>query len=202
MVTVDLVGFSSVLDFFFAINSGLGIVINPLKIQYPSHTSQGRHSCEAKIEKKRAVAPKNFGKYTGYHGIFRKFTGETIFLFFTDALRNTETVSVKLGRACLQRRRKVCDWLLRVFPSFRLQFIPQCGNMLFMETPQTPSEKMQVYRRRLRDSGLRPVQIWVPDTRDPGFSKLVKKEIASLSNKQERDALTFIEQASDVDGWQ
>ena len=32
-------------------------------------------------------------------------------------------------------------------------------------------QKVQNYRDRMRASGLRPVQIWVPDTRTSGFAK-------------------------------
>ncbi|MDO8274516.1 MAG: antitoxin MazE family protein, partial [Serpentinimonas sp.] len=36
--------------------------------------------------------------------------------------------------------------------------------------PQTLNERVQKYREGLRRAGLRPVQIWVPDTRAPGFA--------------------------------
>lgn len=61
---------------------------------------------------------------------------------------------------------------------------------------------MARYRQRLRDEGLRPVQIWVPDTRNPSFLKQLKQDVASLSHPHEKKALEFIEQASDFDGWQ
>ena len=32
-----------------------------------------------------------------------------------------------------------------------------------------PSKRMASYRQRMRAAGLRPVQIWVPDSRDPNF---------------------------------
>jgi len=36
--------------------------------------------------------------------------------------------------------------------------------------PQSPAaRRMADYRRRMRAAGLRPVQIWVPDTRNPAF---------------------------------
>ncbi|HUN01201.1 MAG TPA: antitoxin MazE family protein [Halothiobacillus sp.] len=35
----------------------------------------------------------------------------------------------------------------------------------------TTTERVKKYRTGLRASGLRPVQIWVPDTRSPGFSQ-------------------------------
>ena len=33
--------------------------------------------------------------------------------------------------------------------------------------PKTPQQRMQARRKRLRAQGLRPVQHWVPDLRDP-----------------------------------
>lgn len=42
-------------------------------------------------------------------------------------------------------------------------------------TPLTPGEKMHQYRERLRASGLRPMQIWVPDTRARGFAQEVQR---------------------------
>jgi hypothetical protein len=38
------------------------------------------------------------------------------------------------------------------------------------KTNLTPQEKQSRYCRRLRRKGLRPVQIWVPDTRAAGFA--------------------------------
>jgi hypothetical protein len=33
-----------------------------------------------------------------------------------------------------------------------------------------PRQKVQAHRERLRRQGLRPIQVWVPDTRSPGFA--------------------------------
>lgn len=70
------------------------------------------------------------------------------------------------------------------------------------EIPQTPTERTSRYRQRLREEGLRPVQLWVPDIRRPAFCATLKKEMASLNAKHEQEALSFIEAASDLDGWQ
>lgn len=70
------------------------------------------------------------------------------------------------------------------------------------ETPSTPADKMTRYRHRLREQGLRPVQLWVPDIRDPAFVARVQKEVSSLSKARESDALAFIESAADLDRWQ
>jgi hypothetical protein len=36
--------------------------------------------------------------------------------------------------------------------------------------------KVSAYRRRLRDQGLRPVQLWVPDLRDPEIRRQLEEE--------------------------
>jgi hypothetical protein len=37
-------------------------------------------------------------------------------------------------------------------------------------------ERVGAHRDRLRAQGLRPIQIWVPDTRAPGFAKEVRRQ--------------------------
>jgi hypothetical protein len=64
---------------------------------------------------------------------------------------------------------------------------------------KTPTGKMQNYRMRLRKRGLRPVQIWVPDSRHPKFAAELTRQVASLSAADETDALNFIEKASGTD---
>ena len=64
------------------------------------------------------------------------------------------------------------------------------------------SEKMRRYRERLRSAGLRPVQMWVPDTGAPGFAEEARRQSVLVSRGAgEREALDFIEAAADVDGW-
>jgi hypothetical protein len=36
--------------------------------------------------------------------------------------------------------------------------------------PMTSRQKVQAHRKRLRRQGLRPIQVWVPDTRSPMFA--------------------------------
>ena len=62
--------------------------------------------------------------------------------------------------------------------------------------PKRAKSKMQRYRERLRASGLRPVQIWVPDTRAPGFAAEVRAQSLRVSrHRSDREALDFIEAA-------
>ena len=66
-------------------------------------------------------------------------------------------------------------------------------------TPKPPHKKMQDYRTRLRAAGLRPVQIWVPDTRTAHFAKEARRQSLLVSRqKSEEDILDFIETVADL----
>ncbi|HWZ67422.1 MAG TPA: antitoxin MazE family protein [Stellaceae bacterium] len=39
-----------------------------------------------------------------------------------------------------------------------------------LQSSSPSRDKVRAYRERLRRQGLRPVQIWVPDVRSPGFA--------------------------------
>ena len=42
--------------------------------------------------------------------------------------------------------------------------------------PATSRQKVQAHRERLRAQGLRPIQIWVPDTRSPKFAAQASRQ--------------------------
>lgn len=64
------------------------------------------------------------------------------------------------------------------------------------------SDRVQKYRDKLRKSGLRPVQIWVPDTRQPGFEMECRRQSALMKGDvQDKDVLEFMEQVADREGW-
>ena len=68
--------------------------------------------------------------------------------------------------------------------------------------PQSISVRVQKHRDGLRASGLRPIQIWVPDTRKRGFKKECHRQSHLLQNDpQERDILKQISSVSDDTGW-
>jgi len=72
-----------------------------------------------------------------------------------------------------------------------------------MEKAVRSRQKMQRYRERLRRAGLRPVQVWVPDTSAPGFAEEARRQSLLVSRSpDEQAALDFIEAAADTDGWQ
>jgi len=64
---------------------------------------------------------------------------------------------------------------------------------------------VQQHRSRLRAKGLRPVQLWLPDTRSPGFAAQVAHDIAVLAKLSPEDEamLDAFEQfaAEDLQAW-
>ena len=59
---------------------------------------------------------------------------------------------------------------------------------------QSAAAKMKAYRARLRKAGLRPVQLWVPDTRKPGFAAEARRQSRLLARSlRARDEMDFVE---------
>jgi hypothetical protein len=70
-----------------------------------------------------------------------------------------------------------------------------------MATPG--SKRVRKHRESLRASGLRPVQIWVPDTRREGFAEECRRQSRLVSrDPQEAEVLEWIENVSDTEGWE
>ena len=64
--------------------------------------------------------------------------------------------------------------------------------------------RVQRHRDALRMAGLRPVQIWVPDTRRPGFAKECRRQsrLVAQADVADTDMQHFMDEAlSGVDGW-
>ena len=64
--------------------------------------------------------------------------------------------------------------------------------------------RVQKRRDALRLAGLRPVQIWVPDTRRPDFAVECKRQskLASQADVADLEMLGFMDaMLEDVDGW-
>ena len=63
--------------------------------------------------------------------------------------------------------------------------------------PKSSRDKVRAHRARLRAEGLRPVQIWVPDTRSPEFAKQAHREsLAIAMSTHEADDQAFIDAIS------
>jgi hypothetical protein len=69
--------------------------------------------------------------------------------------------------------------------------------------PTSLPDRVRRYRVGLRAAGLRPVQIWVPDTRREGFAEECRRQSLLLrDDSQEREVLDWLEAAADREGWQ
>ena len=69
---------------------------------------------------------------------------------------------------------------------------------------QTVRQRVQSYRDRLRAAGLRPVQIWVPDTRRPNFVDECRRQsrLVAHADMADTEMQRFMDEAlEDVDGW-
>jgi hypothetical protein len=65
------------------------------------------------------------------------------------------------------------------------------------------SARVQKHRQALRAAGLRPIQIWVPDTRRRGFAAECRRQSILLRDDlHERDTLNWLGQVADRDDWQ
>lgn len=49
------------------------------------------------------------------------------------------------------------------------------------ESPAKSTERMASYRQRMREAGLRPVQIWAPDTRSPDFVETCRRQARAIA---------------------
>ncbi|WP_045216033.1 antitoxin MazE family protein [Desulfonatronovibrio magnus] len=68
--------------------------------------------------------------------------------------------------------------------------------------PLSIRQRVQKHREKLKQSGLRPVQIWVPDTRKEDFAEECRRQSLMIADdSQEKEILDWIEDVSDVRGW-
>ena len=59
------------------------------------------------------------------------------------------------------------------------------------------AERSRRYRERMRARGLRRVELWLPDTRAPGFAEEIRRQCLAISQSEgEAEALEFIEQTA------
>jgi hypothetical protein len=49
------------------------------------------------------------------------------------------------------------------------------------------NSRVQAHRDRLREQGLRPIQLWVPDTRNPQFQEEAHRQSLALANSPHED---------------
>ncbi len=76
------------------------------------------------------------------------------------------------------------------------------GGIYIMATPI--AERVQKRRAALRKAGLRPIQLWVPDTRRPEFADECRRQskLAAQADMADIELLDFMDNAlADVEGW-
>ena len=70
--------------------------------------------------------------------------------------------------------------------------------MASASSPKSSRVKVREHRERLREQGLRPIQIWVPDVRSPAFrSEAHRQSLAIATSPQAHDDQAFIDAVSD-----
>jgi hypothetical protein len=65
-------------------------------------------------------------------------------------------------------------------------------------------ERVQKRRSALRNAGLRPIQLWVPDTHKPGFEAECcrQSQLAAKTDAADKELLNFMDEVLlDVNGW-
>ena len=70
--------------------------------------------------------------------------------------------------------------------------------MASASSPKPSRIKVREHRERLREQGLRPIQIWVPDVRSPAFrSEAHRQSPAIATSAHAHDDQAFIDAVSD-----
>jgi hypothetical protein len=73
---------------------------------------------------------------------------------------------------------------------------------LKVQAPKSAAQRMRARRARLRRQGLRPVQFWVPDLRDPKVRADLRRQGRLLARQPENDAIdAWIERVYDSSEW-
>lgn len=64
------------------------------------------------------------------------------------------------------------------------------------------AERVRKRRAALRAQGLRPVQIWVPDTRRPGFAEECRRQCLALrDDPHEQEIMDWLERVAETEDW-
>ena len=70
-----------------------------------------------------------------------------------------------------------------------------------MAKPISSAERVERRRAKLRAAGLRPVQIWVPDSRAPGFAEECRRQ-SRLVRDSATDASRAEDEAWEIASWE
>lgn len=67
----------------------------------------------------------------------------------------------------------------------------------------TTSEKTARYRDKMRAAGLRPIQVWVPDTRSRALAEEARRQSWLVSKADESDLMDELEAAAaETEAWE
>ncbi len=64
------------------------------------------------------------------------------------------------------------------------------------------ADRVRKHREKMKAMGLKPVTLWLPDVKAPGYLEDIRRQCAVLKNDpQEEVILAEIEQLADYEGW-
>ena len=67
-------------------------------------------------------------------------------------------------------------------------------------SPKSSRDKVRAHRERLRQQGLRPIQIWVPDVRSRAFKAQAHRQSKAVADSPHaRDDQDFISAISEIE---
>jgi hypothetical protein len=65
------------------------------------------------------------------------------------------------------------------------------------------ASRVEKHRANLRNKGLKPIQIWVPDVRSKRFSQECERQAILVKRSEaEQEINDFIENTADLRGWE
>ena len=68
------------------------------------------------------------------------------------------------------------------------------------KSSRATNDKVRRHRARLREQGLRPLQVWVPDTRTPGFAEEARRQSLAVAASAHAEAdQRFVDAISELD---
>ncbi len=115
----------------------------------------------------------------------------------TASMRRTDTTGIESVSGVRQPPLS-CSWTDRPGPD-RLHVTHGTEDRVAGSGKRESSrDKVRAHRARLRRQGLRPIQIWVPDVRSPGFrAEAHRQSLAVAQSAHEADDQQFIDGVSD-----
>ena len=68
------------------------------------------------------------------------------------------------------------------------------------KSPTASSDEVRRHRAQLREEGLRPLQVWVTDTRAPGFAEEARRQSEAVAASEHAEAdQSFIDAISEFE---